>query len=160
MQAWSKVGLIETDRRGRLLPSKTCKLVNVCGTEWLKDIQAGDDAKAATRMCQIMAMLDDMVGDTQEKAAAMGLSEAEDDVYGYEREDSEEDERETVPEAQSPSAEGNATPEGSDEDEDEDEDEEADTLFTIPKDNARMEAMLPELPEFRVCDFISKRSLF
>jgi hypothetical protein len=54
-------------------------------------------------------------------------------------------------------AEGPATPEGSDNDEEE---EEGETLFTIPKDNARMEAMLPELPEFRVCDLVSKRSIF
>ena len=49
-----------------------------------------------------------------------------------------------------------ATPENSDA-EDEGEEE---GLFSIPKDNARMEAMPPALPEFRACDFISRRRVF
>ena len=183
---WSKVGLVETARRGRLQPSKTCKLVNVCGTEWLKDIVLADEDKATTRVCEIMAMLDGMVAETQEQAASMGLSEAGDDVYGY---DDHDGNLEHEPEAEAPNgsaavvvadttvdgdagvvgppealtsaedAADDGTPENSDA-EDGGEPGEEEGLFSIPKDNARMEAMLPALPEFRACDFISRRRVF
>ena len=89
---WSKVGSIETDKRTRILTSKTSKLVSVGGWQWslkqrarmLSDHDRKDQLK-------LFDALDTLIGKDQDEARKLGLTEGGDDDEDEEMAHSEAD---------------------------------------------------------------------
>lgn len=78
---WSRVGAIESERRTRLVTSKTNKLVNVNGHQWA--LRNKRKAAKLPRTMELFDTLDAMLVDEANEAKQAGLAEGEDDPVGY-----------------------------------------------------------------------------
>ena len=90
VSGWSKVGCIESEKRTRILTSKTSKLVNVGGWQWAMKQEERLSSKGDRK--DQFKLLDEMVNKTVDEAHAAGLTEGIDD----QKDDNAEDDDDTT----------------------------------------------------------------
>lgn len=100
---WSKVGAIETDKRTRILTTKTDKLVSVGGWQWsLKQKEIMLSGKDRKDQLKLFDALDELIEKDLTEARKLGLTEGDDDGKEGEADAEKEADADAGPDADAP----------------------------------------------------------